>query len=80
MTDDSLKILEDILAKFAGNPTIIGYVLSVICNLIFEERFAVFKGEWELIQRKLKKSARGAKSQVEESVLEQLEQIQCKDK
>ena len=79
LTDDSLKILDELLAKFAGNPTIIGYVLSVTCNLIFEERFGVFKGEWELMQRKLKKSARNTKSLVEESVLEQLEQMQCKD-
>lgn len=79
LTDDSLKILDELLAKFAGNNTAIGYVLSVTCNLIFEERFAVFKGEWELIQRKLKKCAREAKSKVDDSTLEQLEQMQCKE-
>ena len=78
LTEASLKILDDLLSRLAGNSSAIGFVLSLTCNLIFEERFQVFEGEWSLMQRKLKSKTRSQKSQIEAEVVDLIEQLECK--
>jgi hypothetical protein len=49
----------------------------MVCLQIFEERFTVFKGEWDLVYRKSKRNVRSQKQSINGGVHESLEKIAC---
>ena len=75
LTPDSRKLFEELLEKFKDDENSTAFILSTVANLIFEERFTVFKGEWELVQRKLKKKNKSIKGQVNSDAIERVENI-----
>lgn len=69
---DSWNMVEDLLQKYSDSNTK-NYVLTTVCLLIFEERFDVFKGEWELVHKKAKKSTRAVASKINQSAKDALD-------
>ena len=64
LTDDSLNVLDSLLEANKGSPQMVGFILTFVATLIFEERFSVYKGEWELVQKKAKRKTRGLRGEV----------------
>lgn len=77
LTAESQKVLADLLVKQTSE-TIQSFILTQVCLMIFEQRFAVFKGEWELVSKKSRKAVRSQKQKsVDPEVQQSLDLIIC---
>lgn len=78
LTPESLTSMDSLISS-TTDATTIGFILTSIAFTIIEERFSVFRGEFELVQRKAKKQQRGQKASISDDIQQALDQITVKD-
>lgn len=78
LTTESLALMTQLLDSTKDEKTI-GFILTSIAFTIIEERFHVFRGEYELIQKKSKRAQRQMKSNVSSEIQDKLDQIIVKE-
>lgn len=65
----------DLKLLLLGTDVEISFILTAVAVLIFEERFSVYKGEWELVMMKAKKKMRTMKDQITATTHKAIEKI-----
>lgn len=79
LTKESYSLMNQMLSEYS-NLNEKDYIRTSVAYIIIEERFSVYKGEFEMIRHKSMKTLKELRKNINPEILERLEQITLKEK